>query len=119
MAGTTVEFLGEVNDEQKLELMRGAKAFLFASEDEDFGIVPVEAMGTGVPVIAYRSGGVVESVVDKKTGIFFDELSVKAVMDAINRFNKMKIKPEDCIKQAKKFSKEKFIKGIEKVIKNA
>ncbi|MEK7186174.1 MAG: glycosyltransferase, partial [Patescibacteria group bacterium] len=63
-----VEFLGEVTDEEKLELMKNAKAFVFASEDEDFGITPVEAMGVGTPVIAYRSGGVLETVVDPSAG---------------------------------------------------
>src|SRR3989344_3507061 len=48
-----IEFLGEVSEEKKLELMKNAKAFIFASEDEDFGITPVEAMSVGTPVIAY------------------------------------------------------------------
>src|SRR5579859_2524432 len=53
-----VEFFGEVSDEEKLNLMQKAKAFIFAGEDEDFGIIPVEAMSVGTPVIAYKSGGV-------------------------------------------------------------
>ena len=65
-----IEYLGEVSDEEKLELMKNAKAFIFASEDEDFGITPVEAMSVGTPVIAYRSGGVVESVLQGRTGLF-------------------------------------------------
>jgi len=107
-----IEFLGEVSDEEKLELMRSAKAFIFASEDEDFGITPVEVMAVGIPVIAYRSGGVLESVLQNRTGLFFDELTVESLSRAIKQFNNLIIKPEDCIFQAKKFSKERFKKEI-------
>ncbi|HLD01654.1 MAG TPA: glycosyltransferase [Patescibacteria group bacterium] len=118
-----VEFVGEVSDEEKLELMAGAKAFLFASEDEDFGIVPVEAMSVGTPVIAYKSGGVKETVIDPSagsgqvTGIFFEELTVESLVDAIKRFEKLKISTEECRKQAEKFSKERFLKEIADFIK--
>jgi len=112
MAGPTVEFLGEVTDKKKWELMAGAKAYIFPAELEDFGITPVEAMAAGTPVIAFRSGGVVESVVDGKTGVFFDKASTNSLTKAIKKFEKSKIKPEDCINQAKKFSKERFKKQI-------
>lgn len=111
-----VEFLGEVDDVQKLELMRGAKAFLFASEDEDFGITPVEAMGQGVPVIAFRSGGVRETIVEKKTGLFFDQLSKESLMEQLKAFDKIRFKKEDCVGQAEKFSKKRFLKEIDAVI---
>jgi len=111
-AGKTVEFLGEVTDEEKKELMVGAKAFLFASVDEDFGIIPVEAMGSGLPVIAYKSGGVKETVIDEKTGIFFTELTVSSLTAAIKKFEKMKFDPKVCRKQAEKFSKERFSKEV-------
>jgi glycosyltransferase involved in cell wall biosynthesis len=116
VAGSTVEFLGEIDDKEKLEAMKKAKAFIFAAEEEDFGIVPVEAMSCGTPVIAYRSGGVIESVIEHKTGIFFDELTVKAVMDAISKFNKIKISPIDCYKQSEKFAKEHFISKIRNIV---
>lgn len=109
----SVEFLGEVTDEEKFALMRDAKAFLFASEDEDFGITPVEAMSVGTPVIAHRSGGVRETVINGKTGVFFDELHVESLMQALLKFEKIKIDPKVCIKQAEKFSKERFRKEIQ------
>ncbi|HEX7042597.1 MAG TPA: glycosyltransferase [Patescibacteria group bacterium] len=119
MAGPTVEFLGEVNDTQKLALMKDAKAFFMASVDEDFGIVPVEAMGQGTPVIAYFSGGVKETVIEGKTGVFFDELSVESIKKAVKRFEGLKIKSIDCIKRAEKFDKRNFTEGIKKVVEKA
>ncbi len=112
LAGPTIEFLGEIAEEKKWGLMAGAKAFIFPAEFEDFGIIPVEAMAAGAPVIALRSGGVQESVVDGKTGVFFDEPNVESLKKAIKKFEKMKIKPEDCRKQAEKFSKKRFEKEI-------
>ncbi len=111
-----VEFLGEVSDEEKFELMRNARVFIFAGEDEDFGIVPVEAMGAGTPVIAYKSGGVRETVVEGKTGVFFDELSRESLKKAIRRFEQTKISSSDCRKQAEKFGKERFEKEIKKFV---
>lgn len=115
-AKSKIEFLGEVTDEEKLDLMKNAKAFIFASEDEDFGITPVEAMSMGTPVIAYRSGGVLETVVDGKTGLFFDELTIKSLSEAVRKFYKMKFNPQDLAKHAQKFGKERFKKEIKEFI---
>ncbi len=112
LAGPTIEFLGEVNDEEKIKLMANARAFIFPSEQEDFGIIPVEAMASGTPVIAYRSGGVKETVLENKTGIFFDEPTVDSLSTALKKFEKLKFKPEDCINQAKKFSSARFKKEM-------
>ncbi len=116
MAGPTIEFVGEVNDEELDELYRGAKALIYPSEQEDFGIMPVEAMAEGRPVIAYRSGGVEETVVEGKTGVFLNELSVASLIEAINKLNRLAIKREDCRKQAENFSKERFKKEIKKFV---
>src|SRR3990167_5589898 len=119
MAGKNIEFLGEVTDIERQELMANAKAYVFASFDEDFGITPVEAMAAGTPVIAYRSGGVRETVVDPSTssgqvatGIFFDENTPDAINEAIKKFEKAKISSDECRKQAEKFSSEVFDKKI-------
>lgn len=103
-----VKFLGYVSDEELVKLYAGAKAFLALAEDEDFGITPVEAMAAGTPVIAFRGGGYIESVVEGKTGVFFEEATTESLVKAIKKFEKMKLKPEDCIKHARKFSKERF-----------
>lgn len=107
-AGPNVEFLGEISDEEKWELMKKAKAFIFPSEQEDFGIVPVEAMASGTPVIALGQGGVLETIIDGKTGVLFYERTPEALIAAVKKFEKMKFGAEDCITQAKKFSKERF-----------
>jgi len=111
-AGKTIEFLGEITEKEKWDLMKRAKGFVFPSEQEDFGIIPVEAMAAGTPVIALNQGGVKETVVDGKTGIFFDERTPESLAKAVQRFETMKFKSEDCIAQAKKFSKERFKKEM-------
>ena len=107
-AGLSVELLGFVPDSEIDELYTGAKAFLCLERDVDFGMTPVEAQGRGTPVIAYNGGGYPESVVDGKTGVLFDEYSTNGLIEAIHKFEKLKINEEDCLKQAKKFSREKF-----------
>lgn len=116
IAGPTIDFLGEVSDESLSKIYAGAKALIFPAQDEEFGIVPVEAMAHGVPVIAYRSGGVKETVIEGKTGIFFDELTVEALKKAIKQLGNLTIKKDDCLAQAKKFSKERFKKEIQKFV---
>lgn len=111
-----IEFLGEVKDEEKYELMRGAKAYVFASEDEDFGITPVEAQACGTPVVAYKSGGVLETVVEGKTGIFFDKLILNSLSEAIKKLNNSQFNSSEIEKHAQKFSKERFKKELKQFI---
>lgn len=94
MAGPTVEFLGHVNDEEMNANLAGAKALLFPGE-EDFGIVPVEAQSFGKPVIAYASGGTLETVrgalpggkaLENPTGVFFAEQSQTSLAQAMLEF---------------------------------
>jgi glycosyltransferase involved in cell wall biosynthesis len=103
--------------------MAGAKAYVFASFDEDFGITPVESMAVGTPVIAYRSGGVRETVIEGKTGVFYDENTPDSINSAIDRFEKLKINSDACQKQAQKFSSQNFDKKmlefVRKINKNA
>jgi len=111
-----IEFLGQVTDEELVKLYEGAKGFLALSRDEDFGITPVESMSVGTPVIAFNGGGYKETVVDKKTGLLFDDYSVDGLISAIKQFNNLTINPKDCITQALKFSKERFKKEIKEFI---
>lgn len=116
LAKGNVEFLGYVSDKKLAELYAGAKAFLALATDEDFGITPVEAMLAGTPVIAYAGGGYLESVIEGKTGIFFNEPTVDSLIKAIKKFERSKIRPENCVKRAKKFTKERFKKEIERFV---
>jgi glycosyltransferase involved in cell wall biosynthesis len=116
MAGPTVEFMGEVSDEELNKLYLGAKALIYPSEQEDFGIIPVEAQSYGVPVIGLNQGGVKETVISRKTGVLFDEATVESLIKAIKQFNNLTIKPENCIKNAQKFNKERFKKEIKEFV---
>jgi glycosyltransferase involved in cell wall biosynthesis len=116
ISGPTIEFVGEVNQEEKTNLYQNSQAFIFSADQEDFGIVPVESMSYGCPVIAYQSGGVTETVVADKTGVFFDELTANSCAEAIQKFQKLKIKSSDCISRASEFGPDKFISKIKKLI---
>lgn len=115
-AGKNVEFLGRVSDEELAGLYKGAKGFLALSQDEDFGITPVEAMSVGCGVIAFRGGGYKESVVEGKTGVFFDSPTTSSLIRAIEKFEKTRIDPEECKKQARKFSREVFEREIKSFV---
>jgi glycosyltransferase involved in cell wall biosynthesis len=116
IAGPTVEFLGEVTQDQKNQLFSQAKAFIFSSDNEDFGIVSVEAQGYGCPVVGYRSGGIKETVIDGKTGVLFDELTPDSCADAIKKLEKLGIDPKTCISNAQYYSQKVFIDRIRKII---
>lgn len=116
---SNIEFVGEVSDEEKLKLMADSKGYIFASFDEDFGITPVEAMSTGTPVIAFRSGGVKETVVEGKTGIFYEPNTPEALNSAINKAERTKFNSEDCRKQAQKFSAKAFDRKIKEVVEKS
>ncbi|MEO8581900.1 MAG: glycosyltransferase [Patescibacteria group bacterium] len=116
IAGPTIEFCDDVDDDELHKLYQGAKALLYPVEDEDFGIVPVEAMGYGIPVIAHRSGGPKETIIDGKTGIFFDELTVKDLTAAIQKSD-AKVWDKKVIHQhALIFRKERFQKQISDLV---
>jgi glycosyltransferase involved in cell wall biosynthesis len=116
IAGPTVEFLGAVDDVELRRLYAGAKALLYPVVDEDFGIVPVEAMSFGVPVIAHASGGPLETVVDGKTGVFFHELSERGLTEAIHLAQGVKWSEVAIKKHAKKFGMEAFREGISRIV---
>ncbi len=109
MAKNNIEFLGFLSDEEVATYYKEAKAFVFAAE-EDFGIVPVEAMAAGRPVIAYGAGGVLETIVENKTGLFFKEQTAESLIEAVKNFNVNDFDPHYIKSHAEKFSVETFRK---------
>ena len=106
-APPNVSFLGWQPYERQLDLMRGCRAFLFPGL-EDFGIAPVEAMSAGRPVIAYRGGGALDTVVPGKTGAFFDAQTPESLQQAVEQFDPTVYDPAACRAQAERFSKSEF-----------
>lgn len=117
IAGPTVEVLGRKSDAEVKRYMQECKAFIFPSE-EDFGITPVEAMAAGKPVIAYKKGGVMETVIDGITGVFFRDQNVRGMESAIAQFYEIEHEFEPSIirKRAEEFSREKFLNDLKKTI---
>ena len=123
-AGPNVEFVGEVSRERLRELLRGARAFVFAAE-EDFGILPVEAQACGTPVIAYGQGGSLETVRDDEggaaTGLFFGAQTATAISAAVRAFDAMSpaIRAAACRANAERFSAERFRVEFEAFVDHA
>ncbi len=124
MAGPTVSIKGYVPDEEYDELFAQAKAFINCAVDEDFGIAPVEALGRGVPVIAYASGGLKETIQHRKNGMLFDSLTTGDLIQAIEKFESMseaeyRTMCEEARTSAKKYSEDEFEKNMRKVVLDA
>lgn len=126
LAGPTVTFLGNLSDETLKSELQGAQAFLFSSVDEEFGIAPVEAMGYGVPVIAYASGGLKETVKEGINGYLYNELTIESVTQSIKKLQKLSAEDQLQIrlnsrKEAEQYSEEnfkkKFMEFVEKSLK--
>jgi len=117
MASDNIVLLGyQPLDVLKSYLSR-AKAFVFAAE-EDFGILPVEAQACGTPVIAYGKGGVKETVVNNKTGVYYYEQTVPSIIEAVDYFenNLNLFIPSEIAKHASLFSSQRFSKELSEFI---
>ena len=119
LAGHTVKFLGAVSDEEIMRLYSKAKAFIFPGE-EDFGITPVEAQSAGCPILAYGKGGVLETVLDGKTGLFFPEQNEQSLIACIERFESDGIlfTRKEIREHSLQFSEERFRTEIEAFCQN-
>lgn len=107
MAGPNVEFAGRVSDEELVSYYQRARALIFPAT-EDFGITALEAMACGRPVLAYRQGGVTETVVDGETGAFFDEPAPKSLACLLTRHNDDKYDAAAIRRRAEQFSPNRF-----------
>ena len=115
MAGKNIKFVGEVTNSELVDYYQGAKALIMPQE-EDFGIVSVEAQALGVPVIAYRKGGAKETVIEGKTGVLFDRQTPESLIAAIERFDKMVFNRRELVNNAEKFSQEKFKNEFQRLV---
>ncbi len=111
IARTNIQFLGKISDEQLLSYYRRAQALIFPTL-EDFGIVPVEAQACGTPVIAFKGGGAIETVIENKTGKFFFPQTKAALIDTVKKFDRSKFNPAVSRKNSLEFSKQIFKKKI-------
>ncbi len=109
IAGPTITFRSNLTDQELVEYYKGCKALVFPGV-EDFGIAVVEAQRFGKPVIAYKGGGALETVIDGKTGMFFTPQTESALVRALQTFSGKKIDAQACKRQADMFTKEKFKK---------
>jgi glycosyltransferase involved in cell wall biosynthesis len=114
---SNIVFRGAVTDAQMVGLMRDARAFVFAAE-EDFGIMMVEAQACGTPVIAFGRGGA-RDILDDSTGIFFAEQTPAAIMEAVGRFEAAAICSDACRANALRFSRAAFRARITTLVNRA
>ena len=112
----SIEFLGFVEEEVLMRLYSGAMGLIVAAEDEDFGMTPAEAHMCGCPVLAFRGGGYIETVIDRINGLFFDSLDQDCIGTAIRKFEEIVFDRERIRRDAIKFSKERFMRDIRKVV---
>ncbi|PTT67401.1 hypothetical protein DBR22_08895 [Arthrobacter sp. HMWF013] len=106
LAGSRIQFMGQVNDAAKVQLMTNATALVFPGL-EDFGIVPVEAMSHGVPVIALGKGGVLDTVTPS-TGVLYDDATPSGLAQAIEKFELKSFDPKHIRSHASKFAEINF-----------
>ena len=118
LARPHVEFLGWRSDEELAGMYARCKALIFPGE-EDFGIVPLEAMAAGKPVVAYARGGALETVIEKgklPTGVFFEEQTSESLLGAIQRLGERKWNSAAIRRWAKKFDRERFKQELQRAI---
>jgi glycosyltransferase involved in cell wall biosynthesis len=108
-AEDNIEFLGYQSEERVAQILGSARGFVCAAE-EDFGIAIVEAQAAGCPVIAYRGGGALETVVEGRTGLFFNEQSAGSLIEAVGRFQDSYhcFRADALVGNAQRFSKARF-----------
>ncbi len=114
IANPNIEFYGNLSREEVIQNMRSARGFIFPGV-EDFGITPLESLASGTPVIAFKEGGVLETLTPE-TATFFTEATSQSLNDAINRFEKENFDLKNLYERAEEFSKESFQKKISNFI---
>ncbi len=114
-AGKKIEFVINPSNEEMASLMARAKGLLFPGV-EDFGLIPIEAMASGTPVIALKKGGALDYISPGVTGLFFEEPTADSLAEAISRFEDLQFKVDDLTGAAQKFDKQVFLKHFVEVL---
>jgi glycosyltransferase involved in cell wall biosynthesis len=107
VSSSNVEILGSQKQGNLIRILQRAKALIYAA-DEDFGILPVEAQCCGTPVIAFRKGGLTETVIEDLTGVFFDFQSLIDIINAVKCFEGKKFDPHKIRENALRFDRNRF-----------
>lgn len=115
LAGPNVTFLGHVPDADLPELYARCRAYVLPGV-EDFGIAPLQAQAAGRPVIAYRAGGALDTVVEGETGNFFDEPTPEALAAAVRAFDPDTIDPRACAQNAARFDASVFRRKLRQFV---
>jgi glycosyltransferase involved in cell wall biosynthesis len=111
LAGPTVTVLGAQPFDVLKQHYAGCRALIFPGE-EDFGMVPVEAMASGRPVVAFGRGGATETVAKGLSGIFFTEQTVEAISSAVKSLAGIEIDPEKIAAHARQFGRDQFFRKM-------
>ena len=117
IAGPTIEFLGRVSDKKLARIYSESQAFIFPQE-EDFGIVAIEALASGRPIISYRVGDVENRVIENKNGVFFKNQTEEDIIDAVERFKKIKFDSNFIRQTALGYDQKLFKEKIKKFVEN-
>jgi len=115
LAGPTVEFLGNLTDKELLSYYKNSWALLFPGH-EDFGIVIVEALASGTPVIAFKNGGALEIIKEGKTGAFFYPQTVESLESVLQSFSPVDYQADECRKSVMQFEKKRFLKEFRQAV---
>ncbi len=118
LARENIEFVGWQTDEKLKEYYAACIAVIFPGE-EDFGIVPVEAMASGKPVVAYAKGGALETVIQSdtlKTGVLFEHQTVESLLSAVQTVKRTRFDPEALRSFALTFDREVFKRNMKQYL---
>ncbi len=118
IAGPTIEFMERVNDENLKKFYTDCQAVIFPQE-EDFGIVAIEALSSGKSLIAYRGGDIPEHMEENKMGVFFDEQTSAGVIEAVKKFQQLSFDNQYIRSKVLKFDREIFKEKMKTFIENA
>ena len=120
IAGPQVKLMGRLPYSEVKKYLTSCRALIFPGV-EDFGIIPVEALSSGTPVIAYGRGGVLDTVKEGQSGIFFHKQTEEDLLEAVARFEEQEnnFNPAGLALEAKRFSEERFVNEMQAIISQA